>query len=142
MVEQAPNPADDPQPPAHRRQGTMKMATLAFQNLNSMQTEAYRKGNSKDFVSELMLPISCVLLIAAIVFSGEPMVKAVAFVLPLLAFAYYLYRRIGVLATFEPRQAFLAWRLLIATFLFGGTFALFTVYVLAYVSQMLMHRTP
>jgi hypothetical protein len=141
MVEQAPNPADNPETQAHRRQGTMKMATLAFQNIVSTEGQAYRKGNSKDFLSELMLPISCVLLIAAIVFSGEPMVKSIAFVLPLLAFAYYLYRRIGVLATFETRQAFLTWRLLIATFLFGGTFALFTVYVLAYISQVLMRHS-
>lgn len=128
-------------PEGRRRRGTMKMATLALHNMLSQEGEG-RRASRKDFISELMLPVSCGLLIMAICLSGNPALKSCAFVLPLCAFGYYIYRRIGVVATFDNRQAYLIWRLLISTFLFGGTFALFSVYVLAYISQLLMRKIP
>jgi hypothetical protein len=127
----------EPDDAIHRRQGTMKMATLAFQNLN---IQAERRAGIKDSISEALLPISYVLLIVAVCMSAHPMVKALTFTLPLAAFCYYIYRRVGVIATFDNRQAFLTWRLLIATFLFGGTFALWAVYTLAYIGKLAMHQ--
>jgi hypothetical protein len=137
-VQQTPD-QPNPEEPAHRRQPTLKMATLAFQNmLASSQVEDRRSGR-KDLISEIMLPLSSILLICAICFSGDPMLKALTFLAPLAATAYYLYRRFGVIATFDSRQAYITWRLLTATFLFGGTFALFCVYGMGYLLVATKH---
>jgi hypothetical protein len=121
---------------AERRHPTMKMAKLAVHN---MMQEQKRRTSKKDFISELMLPLSCVLLAAAISFPAGPWIKALAFMPPMLAFAYYIYRRIGIIGTLETRQAALISRLLIGCFMFGGTFALFGIYVFAFIAEKVVH---
>jgi hypothetical protein len=122
---------------AERRHPTMQMAKLAVHN---MLQEQKKRSSRKDFVSELMLPLSCILLIVAISFTAAPWIKALSFIPPLAAFAYYIYRRVGVIGTLEQRHAALMSRLLIGTFMFGGTFALFCVYILAYVAEAFMRK--
>jgi hypothetical protein len=139
MVDDAQNPSME-EIPLHRRQGTMKMAKLALQNLSGAVDDDVRKSSAKDRWSEILLVASSLLLIAAISVPGQPFVKTCAFLVPLAAFAYYIYRRIGIVATFDTRQAYLAWRLLAAAFLFGGTFALFAVYVVADFARTMLHQ--
>lgn len=131
-------PEQPNQQAAHRRNPTLKMATLAFQNLMQAKNEDPRSSR-KDLVSELMLPLSSILLIIAILMPESPALKAACFLLPIAALGYYFYRRFGVIATFDQRQAYIMWRLLGAMFIMGGTFAMFCVYGLAYVMSLARH---
>jgi len=65
----------------------------------------------------------------AICLANTPELKVISFTLPLITFGYYIATRIGIVNTFTPRQAYLNWHILIATFLLGGTASLFLVYV-------------
>jgi hypothetical protein len=114
-----------------RRHPTLKMASLAVQNMVSAGSSESNRAGMKDLASEILLPVSCVLLIVAICIS-QPIIKGCTFLLPIAALSYYLYRRIGVVSTFNSRQAYLMRCLLLATFALGGTFALFFVFVAGY----------
>jgi len=91
----------------------------------SANTESKRQG---DLQNAMLLPVSCLLLVFAICMSCTPQLRMVAFMVPLFCFMYYIARRIGVVRTLTPRQAYLTWHVLIATLLLGGTLALFMVY--------------
>jgi hypothetical protein len=88
-------------------------------------TEFKRAGDSRN---ALLLPVSCALLVVAICMSCPPQLRMLSFMVPLFCFSYYIANRIGIVRTFSPRQAYLTWHILIATFLIGGTFTLFLVY--------------
>lgn len=121
-----------------RRQPTLRMATLAVQNMISSASNETNRSSIRDLASEMLLPISSVLLIAAICVNAQPLIKAACFILPLAALAYYLYRRIGVISTFSSRQAYMTRCLLLATFMMGGTFALFFIYIMAYILEVVV----
>jgi hypothetical protein len=88
-------------------------------------SEFKRAGDARN---AMFLPVSCALLVVAICMSCPPQLRALSFMVPLFCFAYYIANRIGIVRTFSPRQAYLTWHILIATFLIGGTFTLFLVY--------------
>ena len=119
---------------APQRQASGVSAAAALKHMRQSAKDAIRR--TEDFTSELMLPISCILLIIAIWIPGIPQVKAVIFLAPLFAFLYYLRLRIGIACTFNKRQAYLTWHILIATFLLGGTASLVGVYVVAYLTRI------
>jgi hypothetical protein len=122
------------------RQPSFASAAAAIRHMRACSAQETRRGG-KDFTSELLLPISSLMLIVAIWMPGPAQIRAVAFLLPLCSFFYYLTLRIGVVATFNSRQAYLTWHMLIATFLFGGTSALFGFYVVAYLMRLAMGAT-
>lgn len=101
------------------------MSAIAYMS-RSAQTESQR---TRDTANAILLPISCVLLMLAICLTNTPELKVLTFALPLITFAYYIATRIGIANTFTPRQAYLNWHILIATFLLGGTTSLFLVYL-------------
>src|SRR5438309_1200482 len=108
---QQPPMADNPKP---QRQDTFASAAAAVRHMRQSAVKEFRRDG--DFSSELLLPISSLLLIIAIWIPGQPEIKATAFLLPLGAFLYYLCLRVGIANTFSGRQAYLTWHILIATF--------------------------
>lgn len=120
----APAPPEGASPP---RVSWMSSAGAAFAHMRASSVTEYKRGEDKP--SAWALPLSCVLLFAAIVLPAIPAVKAAAFVLPIAAFTFYIMARLGIVSTFNSRQAYLTWHILIATFLLGGSFSLFMLYV-------------
>jgi RsiW-degrading membrane proteinase PrsW (M82 family) len=111
---------------AQRLPPLQQLATAVNYMREAANNEFKRAGDTRN---AMLLPISCLLLVASICVSCPPQLRAVTFVVPLFCFTYYIANRIGIVRTFNPRQAYLTWHVLIATFLMGGTFALFLVYV-------------
>ncbi len=110
-----------------QRQPLINQVTSAVVYMSrSAQTESQR---TRDTANAILLPISCVLLMLAICLTNTPELKVITFALPLITFSYYIATRIGITNTFTPRQAYLSWHILIATFLLGGTMSLFLVYL-------------
>lgn len=113
-------------------------AAVAYMR-EAANSEFKRAGDTRN---AMLLPVSCVLLVTSICLSCPPALRALAFVVPLFCFMYYIANRIGIVRTFNPRQAYLTWHVLIATFLMGGTFALFLVYAGACLMMYAAHGSP
>ena len=136
MSEEAANPAAEEG--QARRQPVGESAEAGFKHMLESYKSEVRRGD--DFRSEIVLPVSCALLVAAILYpDAHPMARAAVFILPLAAFGYYLYLRIGIAATMNNRQAFLTWRLMTVCFLLGGTFTMFAIYTLAWAAHTFLH---
>jgi hypothetical protein len=111
---------------AQRLPPLQQFTTAVSYMRDSANNEFKRAGDARN---AMLLPISCLLLVTSICISCPPQLRVAAFIVPLFCFAYYIAMRIGIVRTFNTRQAYLTWHVLIATFLMGGTFALFLVYV-------------
>lgn len=110
---------------AQRMPIMQQLGTAVAYMRESANSEFKRAGDTRNAI---LLPISCFLLVVAILLSCPPQLRALSFLVPLVCFGYYIANRIGIVRTFSPRQAYLTWHVLIATFLMGGTFTLFLVY--------------
>lgn len=121
-----PNPSGE----AQRRPVLTQVGEAIAYMRDSANTESKRAGDTSNAI---LLPISCVLLVAAILLQCSPHLKMIAFAVPLFTFSYYIANRIGIVKTFTQRQAYLTWHILIATLLLGGTATLFFVYTGAFI---------
>ena len=132
-----PVPSDSAQAAAQAQRLPLfqQLSTSVGYMRESANTEFKRAG---DVQNALLLPISCLLLVVAICMSCPAPLRMVSFMVPLFCFSYYIANRIGIVRTFNARQAYLTWHVLIATFLLGGTFALFLVYA---GTTMMMYAT-
>jgi hypothetical protein len=109
------------------RQPPLQAMGSALQYLRSSAHIEFKRES--DAQVAMLLPISCVMLIAAILLPAPPAIKALAFCAPLAAFFYYIATRIGIVKTFSQRQAYLTWHILIATFLLGGTITMMLLFL-------------
>lgn len=109
------------------RQPAMQAFASAIEYLRSAAYIEFKRES--DAKNALLLPLSCILLITAILLPAPPALKALSFCAPLGAFFYYIATRIGIVKTFSQRQAYLTWHILIATFLLGGTLTLMLLFL-------------
>jgi hypothetical protein len=119
--------------PVYTEEGTRPpfFANIAG-SINYMRQAANKEGahlRNSDLPSVVLLPFSCLLLVAVSWFFTGPEVRAALFLLPLLAFCYYIGMRIGIVKGLTTRQAYLVWHILMATFLLGCTFTLFVAFL-------------
>lgn len=79
------------------------------------------KTRQSDILSSLLMPVTCVALMAAsICMSWARLVVAL---IALCSVMFYVLSRVGIMRTLNERQAVLIWHILSATFLMGITFA-------------------
>lgn len=101
-------------------------------SLGYLRTSAEIEGarlRGSDFLSVVLLPASCALLVAVSWYFTSVEVRTALFLLPLMAFGYYIGVRVGIVRGLTTRQAFLVWHILMATFLLGCTFTLFMAFL-------------
>jgi hypothetical protein len=108
---------------ASQRQPIMQQVCESFDYMRLCTKTEFKRGSDK--LNAAVLPFACVLLILAICTVSTPQLKALSFLAPMAAFIYYLSARIGIVRTMNTRQAYLTFHMLLATFLLGGTVALF-----------------
>lgn len=133
-----PEPSAEPSAsgdPAAKRQPIMQQVGESFAYMRSSAQSEFKRGSDK--ANAIVLPVACVLLIAAISINASPQLKAMSFLAPMAAFIYYLSVRIGIVRTMNSRQAYLTFHMLIATFLLGGTVALFLLVMFTVLLLML-----
>jgi hypothetical protein len=109
------------------RQPPMQAMGSALEFLRSSAYIEFKRES--DAQVAMLLPLSCILLIAAMLLPAPPPIKALSFGAPLAAFVYYIATRIGIVKTFTQRQAYLTWHILIATFLLGGTLTMMLLFL-------------
>lgn len=76
---------------------------------------------SSDYLSILLVPVTCVALLAASLCASWA--RLLVSLLALCSVLFYVLARIGIMRTLTERQAALIWHILMATFLMGITFA-------------------
>ena len=122
------NPSSDP-PPGFERPPLLPTIISSIQYMRASAEEEGKNLRGSDLGSVVLLPVSCLLLVVASWAFSSAEIRAVLFVLPLMAFFYYIGIRLGIVRSFSTRQAYVTWHILVATFLLGCTFTLFLAFV-------------